>query len=102
MSSNATHTGLTRKLRSVVGVRLLVLARRVRLWGIGGFFATIIVLGGATLIVVEPDHILAQLSAVNVGICGTLASVAYALAFFRPGRYLERIRSRPIANATQG
>ena len=95
------YYGLLRR-RLALGIGDAIVADRIRLWGIGGAFATIIVLGSIVLIVVEPGHPLALISAANLGVCGTLASIAYALAFFPPSRYLDRVRNRAIAMATAG
>ena len=69
-----------------------VVVNRILLWGIGSFFATVIVFGGVAIVFFEPGHPAVRMNTINIGISGSIASVAYGLAFFPPKAYLGWLR----------
>ena len=78
---------LLMKKRIALGLADPMVTNRFLLWGLGSLCASVIVLGAIPGIFLDPSHGLVQASLLNIGVLGTLASLAYALAFFPPASY---------------
>jgi len=64
--------------------------------------ASTIVLASLIQTVVPPTHILVELATLNIGVCGSVASLIYALAFFPPARYRAWLRAGAPAAPVPG
>jgi len=88
--------------RLALGLADPVVANRILLWGIGSALASTIVLASLIQTVVPPTHILVELATLNIGVCGSVASLIYALAFFPPARYRAWLRAGAPAAPVPG
>ena len=94
------HHGLLKK-RLTLGLADPVVVNRMLLWGIGSLFASTIVLGSVVVVLFDSNHPAIQLSGLNIGLSGIVASTAYALAFFPPSSFLEWVRRSAVPQTSE-